>query len=168
VLRGWAAEPLLESYERERRPVAEFNTERSTRDDGSILGTALGLGADIGGRISHAWVERDGALVSTLDLLSNGLTLLVGRQWNGALPAGESGSPPLTIERLDEIAARGLGLTASGSLLVRPDGHPVALWNWMGSRNESLWPIRLSACCSPDRTAREQSDGSPSAFSSWQ
>ena len=26
VLRGWADERLLESYERERRPVAEFNT----------------------------------------------------------------------------------------------------------------------------------------------
>ena len=37
VLRGWAHERLLESYERERRPVAEFNTERSSRADGSIL-----------------------------------------------------------------------------------------------------------------------------------
>ncbi len=27
VLRGWADARLLESYERERRPVAEFNTE---------------------------------------------------------------------------------------------------------------------------------------------
>jgi putative polyketide hydroxylase len=49
VLRGWAGEWLLESYERERRPVAEFNTERSIRSDGSILATAAGINADIGG-----------------------------------------------------------------------------------------------------------------------
>ena len=29
VLRGWAGADLLESYERERRPVAEFNAQRS-------------------------------------------------------------------------------------------------------------------------------------------
>ena len=40
VLRGWGGERLLESYERERRPVAEFNTQRSTRADGSILGNS--------------------------------------------------------------------------------------------------------------------------------
>ena len=60
VLRGWAGERLLESYERERRPVAEFNTQRSARADGSILSTAVGLNADIGGRIAHVWVPRDG------------------------------------------------------------------------------------------------------------
>ncbi len=43
VLHGWAHERLLDSYERERRPVAEFNTERSSRADGSILNTAIGL-----------------------------------------------------------------------------------------------------------------------------
>jgi hypothetical protein len=33
------------------------------------------------------------------------------------------------IERLDAITARGLGVGPGGSLLVRPDGHPVALQN---------------------------------------
>ena len=129
VLRGWGGEDLLDSYERERRPVAEFNTERSIRFDGSILGNALGLNADIGGRIAHVWVPRDGGLVSTLDLLGDGLTLFVGPDWDGAVPGGESGAPPITVERLDAIAARGLGLTTAGSLLARPDGYPVALWN---------------------------------------
>ena len=44
-------------------------------------------------------------------------------------PRPEVGLPPLTLQRLDAIAARGLGLTTEGALLVRPDGHPVALWN---------------------------------------
>jgi 2-polyprenyl-6-methoxyphenol hydroxylase-like FAD-dependent oxidoreductase len=133
VLRGWAGARLLESYERERRPVAEFNTQRSTRTDGSILGNSIGLNADIGGRIAHVWVPRAGGPVSTLDLLGDGLTLFVGPNWHGALPRGHAGSPPLTVERLDALAARGLGLTTVGALLARPDGYPVALWNDDGS-----------------------------------
>jgi hypothetical protein len=72
-------------------------------------------------------VARGTGLVSTLDLLGKGLTLFVGPDWDGALPGEDLGSSPLTAERLDAIAARGLGLTAAGSLLVRPDGYPVAL-----------------------------------------
>ena len=139
VLRGWGGERLLDSYERERRPVAEFNTQRSTRADGSILGSSIGLNADIGGRIAHVWVPRDGGVVSTLDLLDDGLTLLVGPDWEGSLPGGRADSPPVTVERLDAIAARGLGLTTAGSLLARPDGYPVALWN-----DEEPGPARLA------------------------
>jgi putative polyketide hydroxylase len=139
ALRGWAGERLLETYERERRPVAEFNTRRSTRADGSILGNAVGLNADIGGRIAHVWVPRCDDLVSTLDLLDDGLTLFVGPDWEGSAPSGCPGSPPVTLERLDAIAARALGLTPAGSLLARPDGHPVALWN-----DEELGRARLA------------------------
>jgi putative polyketide hydroxylase len=127
ALRGWGDERLLDSYERERRPVVEFNTRRSTRADGSILEGGAGLGADIGGRIAHLWVARGGGLVSTLDLVGSGLTLFVGPEWDGAVPGVGAGSAPLAVERLDAIAARGLGLTTAGSLLVRPDGYPVAL-----------------------------------------
>jgi hypothetical protein len=140
VLRGWADARLLESYERERRPVAEFNTQRSTRADGSILGNSIGLNADIGGRIAHVWVPRAEDLVSTVDLLGDGLTLFVGPNWDGAVPTSHSGSPPVAVERLDAIAARGLGLTPAGSLVVRPDGYAVALWNDDGSA-----PARPSA-----------------------
>jgi putative polyketide hydroxylase len=126
VLRDWAPDRLLDSYEDERRPVAEFNTGRSVRPDGSILPSSVGLNADIGGRIAHVWVSRGSGLVSTLDLLGEGLTQLVGPDWVGSAPHGTAAT---TIERLDAIAARGLGLAPTGSLLVRPDGHPVALRN---------------------------------------
>jgi putative polyketide hydroxylase len=129
VLRGWAGADLLESYERERRPVAEFNAHRSSKPDGSIIGNGAGLSADIGGRIAHVWVPRDGGVVSTLDLLGEGLTLFVGPDWDGAPPRHGPASPPVTVERLDAISARGLGLRTAGSLLARPDGDPVALWN---------------------------------------
>jgi 2-polyprenyl-6-methoxyphenol hydroxylase-like FAD-dependent oxidoreductase len=128
-VRGWAGEELLDSYERERRPVAEFNTQRSARPDGSILANSFGLHADIGGRVAHVWVERDGRLVSSLDLLGEGRTLFVGPDWHGVVSSGGAGSPPLAVERLDAMAARGLGLTTTGALLARPDGHPAALWN---------------------------------------
>jgi putative polyketide hydroxylase len=126
VLRSWGGDRLLDSYEDERRPVAEFNTGRSVRSDGSILPTSVGLNADIGGRIAHVWVARDAGLVSTLDLLGDALTLFAGPGWGGSLPHSAA---PTTVERLDAIAARGLGLAPAGSLLVRPDGHPVALRN---------------------------------------
>jgi putative polyketide hydroxylase len=136
VLRGWAGDDLLESYERERRPVAEFNTERTARADGSILPVSFGLNADIGGRIAHVWVARDDGLASTLDLLGEGLTLFAGPDWDGSVPRGYE-SAPVTVERLDAITAVGLGLTAEGSMLVRPDGRPVGLWN-MGRGEASV------------------------------
>jgi putative polyketide hydroxylase len=129
VLRGWADDDLLETYEPERRPVAEFNLERSSRADGSLLGTAAGLHADVGGRIPHAWLRGVDTPISTLDLLGDGLTMLVGPDWSGNLPAYSSGGPPIALERLDAITARGLGLGSRGSLLARPDGRLVALQN---------------------------------------
>jgi putative polyketide hydroxylase len=129
VLRGWSGEQLLDSYEEERRPVAEFNTQRSTRWDGSVLGNSFGLNADIGGRIAHVWAARDEGLASTLDLLGDGLTLFAGPDWDGSAPDADAVSAPVTVERLDAIAARGLGLSPTGYLVARPDGHPVTLRN---------------------------------------
>jgi 2-polyprenyl-6-methoxyphenol hydroxylase-like FAD-dependent oxidoreductase len=146
VLRGWADQRLLESYERERRLVAEFNTERSTRSDGSILGTAAGLNADIGGRIAHVWVPHEGIVLSTLDLLGDGLTLFAGPDWDGTVPASDADSPPVTVRRLDAITARSLGLAAAGQLLARPDGYPIALWN--GEKPDSARLARAIAAAS--------------------
>ena len=35
----------------------------------------------------------------------------------------------MRVERLDAIAARGLGVTPTGALLARPDGYPVGLYD---------------------------------------
>jgi 2-polyprenyl-6-methoxyphenol hydroxylase-like FAD-dependent oxidoreductase len=153
VLRGWACEPLLESYERERRSVAEFNTQRSSRSDGSILGTAIGLNADIGGRINHVWLPLERGRVSSLDVLGDGLTLFVGPGWEGAASRPD-GSPPLAIERLDALAARGLGLATRGSLLARPDGSAVELWNNEVPSRARLWRAIAAATGAADRAAR--------------
>ena len=71
VLRGWAHERLLDTYERERRPVAEFNAARSA-DPTASLRAADELRADLGGRIPHLWLPARRRRVSTLDLLGTG------------------------------------------------------------------------------------------------
>ena len=73
VLRGWAGADLLDTYESERRPVAEHNVSRST-----VVGVEQDLDADLGGRIRHVWVPSGDGLVSSLDLIGPGLTLLTG------------------------------------------------------------------------------------------
>lgn len=46
VLEGWAAEPLLDTYEAERRPVAEYVIETSTRNLGVLSSDLVREGVD--------------------------------------------------------------------------------------------------------------------------
>jgi 2-polyprenyl-6-methoxyphenol hydroxylase-like FAD-dependent oxidoreductase len=82
-----------------------------------------------GSRVPHAWVTRDGARVSTLDLLAGDRFTLVSG------PAGHAwaeAAAPLPLARLvigrdvDDPDARWttlLGIDADGAVLVRPDHH---------------------------------------------
>jgi putative polyketide hydroxylase len=126
VLRGWAGADLLDTYESERRVVAEHNLDRSTDPDGSRRPVLDELAVDLGGRLVHAWLPTSGTRRSTLDLLGPGWTLFAGPRWTG----GERvPSPaPVTTRDLDAVTARALGLRGDGALLARPDGVPVAVW----------------------------------------
>jgi putative polyketide hydroxylase len=130
VLNGWAGNALLDSYEAERRPVAEHNAARSADPNGSERSVTDELRADLGGRLPHLWLGREPRRQSTLDLIGSGLTLFTGMSGDawGRAAASAPVDVPLTIRRLDELTARALGVTGPGALLVRPDGVPVGLW----------------------------------------
>jgi len=127
VINGWAAEPLLDTYEEERRPVAEHNAKRSADPAGTIRAPEQELPVDIGGRIPHVWED---ARVSTLDLLGPGLTLFTGAgggRWRAAAAQLRS-RLPLTVRRVAPTTARALGIGAQGgALLAKPDGTPAGV-----------------------------------------
>ncbi len=123
VLRGWAGAALLDTYEAERRPVAEHTAARSADPAGSRRAPEQEVGADLGGRIAHVW--SDGR--STLDLLGPGLTLFTGPDGPGGPGAEAAAGAPITVRRLDPMAARAVGAAGRSGLLVRPDGKPAAV-----------------------------------------
>ena len=106
VLRGWAREELLETYEAERRPVVAHNVERSIDERGSYREPVDETHIDLGGRIAHLWVEADAGRVSTLDLVGDGLTLFTGPDADIDAPTPTNGSAPLTSSAAGDGRAR--------------------------------------------------------------
>jgi putative polyketide hydroxylase len=125
VLRGWAGPPLLDSYEAERRPVAEYTAERSADPNGSRRAAEREVRADLGARIAHTWAGDR----STLDLLELGLTLFAARDEEAWEPAAASlgARLPVALRLLDPVAARAVGAPAGSALLARSDGTPVGV-----------------------------------------
>lgn len=128
VLRGWAEPDLLDTYEAERRLVAEHNVIRSTDPNGSRRPVVDELTVDLGGRVAHAWLPSRSGQVSTLDLLGPGWTLFTGPSSGAWDAAGSPSRAPVTVRALDAVTARALGVRGDGALLARPDGVPVAAW----------------------------------------
>jgi putative polyketide hydroxylase len=124
VLNGWADPGFLDSYEAERRPVAEHNVIRSADPQGSYRAAEEELRADLGGRLPHLWVAGPAGRLSTLDLIGPGLTVLTGPQrgaWDEA--AARFHQPiPVDVQHVDLLTARALGISRDGALIVRPDG----------------------------------------------
>jgi putative polyketide hydroxylase len=117
VVRGWADEALLNSYEAERAPVGRRNAVRSgqsgvgsssestlTADFGVTYDSAvildghtdelpfeeIGQRARPGDRAPHVWILVDGRRLSTIDLFDGRLTLLTGASgwaWRAAAAA---------------------------------------------------------------------------------
>jgi 2,4-dichlorophenol 6-monooxygenase len=202
VRHGWASDRVLDSYEAERRPVAQYNADQSLRnamklievpaalgiledpttarmqttlDDPAgrqrtieaianqaehfdMLGLQLGFryekGAVIpdgsappevgnpvreyvptsrpGARLPHAWVEKSGRRVSTLDLIKPGsFTLLTSKPseiWADAVKRIDGVPLEYVAIGRDAMDSEGLwarvsGIEPDGALLIRPDQH---------------------------------------------
>jgi putative polyketide hydroxylase len=87
-----------------------------------------------GTRVPHAWVQHDGRMVSTLDLVGHDFVLLTddgGAPWtDAAASAAAVLGVPITVHRIgpagdaldpDGAWAQVTGLAPGGALLVRPD-----------------------------------------------
>lgn len=127
VLRGWCNQELLDTYESERRPVAAHNVARSADANGAQNGAADALTWDLNGRVPHRWLEHKGDTISTLDLLSDGLTLL--RSTESTTDASRSAiatTAPTVTHTIDGTILLDLGLQSTDTLLLRPDGRTWA------------------------------------------
>ena len=161
VIQGWAAPSLLDTYEAERKPVGERNVARSIGRMPELSGLAAdmgavyesravapseivteggyvkpGLPARIGQRVPHLWIERDGRIVSTVDLAERGFVLLAstdGESWCAPAEAAARllGVPMETVvvrARASFATAAHLwhayfGVDSRQAVLLRPDGH---------------------------------------------
>ena len=114
-----------DSYEVERRPVAEHNLARSADPRGSRRRVDEELAADLGGRIPHVWLPV--SRTSTLDLLGPGLTVFTGPRSARIAEAATAaaGPQPVATHAVHGMSARALGILNGGALVVRPDGVPA-------------------------------------------
>jgi putative polyketide hydroxylase len=120
VLKGWATDSLLDTYEAERRPVAEHNLARSLDPMGSRRSVHDEVRFDLGDRLPHVWIETPAGRMSSLDLLGPGLTRLSTDRPSPA--ENQSEVPPVKAHRLDRHTAAALGADQPGGILLRPDG----------------------------------------------
>jgi len=174
VLRGWAGEPLLDSYEAERRPVGLRNALRSldTDDDADRDPLADDFGvvyssrvilpdrtpahnpnrvvhdARPGSRAPHAWVELDGHRISTLDLFDGHLTVLTG-------PDGRNWRP-----EVDALRRAGLPIAvlAFGRDLPDPDGSLADLYGIENSGAVLVRPDGHTAWRRPVETPKSRTE----------
>ncbi len=121
VLKGWAPDSLLDTYEAERRPVAEHNLARSLDPMGSRRSVHDEVRFDLGDRLPHMWIETSAGRISSLDLLGPGFTRL-STEGLAAQSDSQSELPPVTTHRLDRKTAAALGADQPGGILLRPDG----------------------------------------------
>ena len=152
VIKGWAGERLLDTYEAERRPIGERNAHRSVgaeperRPDGFDIDVAVSYAAEDHGdhrarfdgrpgtRAPHFWLHRDGRRMSSLDLYGDGFVLIAGQDgedWERAtvddsrLRVYRAGA---AFDAEDPGWAVTYGIDDDGAVLVRPDGFVAHRW----------------------------------------
>jgi 2-polyprenyl-6-methoxyphenol hydroxylase-like FAD-dependent oxidoreductase len=107
----------------------------ATDSDHQLHGDPVENGARAGARAPHVWLQKDGQLVSTLDLFGRGFVVLTAARddtWPAAVHAVAQAKPGLELEcqriGIDVHEERSgtfqdaYGLSSEGAVLVRPDG----------------------------------------------
>ena len=74
-----------------------------------------------GSRLPHAWLDRDGARLSTLDLTGTGFGLLAGPDGGAWREAAAGLGEDVVAGRVDGDWPDAAGVGPAGALLVRPD-----------------------------------------------
>jgi putative polyketide hydroxylase len=152
VSAGWAGDSLLDTYDQERRPVAELTVDASLGRarppapvDGLVLGASYTsavvhpdgtpspqcddpLGDYVptgrpGHRAPHLWLD-DAHTISTLDLFGDGFVLLTRSRTDAwhTVEQDLAGIPLRRIEINNPEWADLYGIEPLGAVLVRPDG----------------------------------------------
>jgi putative polyketide hydroxylase len=131
VLRGWAGESLLASYELERRPIGTANVRRSLQRDPQPAANGLSwdigvsyaspvfdTGAGAGSRAPHVWVRHRGSRISTLDLFDSRLTVITGRcgdSWRQVVAELAADELPIVALSVDTALHDDTDLAADGA-----------------------------------------------------
>jgi putative polyketide hydroxylase len=134
---------MIAGYKYRSRAVVSNEPIRTDVDQVQLVDGEQ-LHGEPGTRLPHAWVQRDGERVSTLDLHGDGLRLFAGSSgtsWVSAagLVSASLGvpidvyriGPGEAIQDLDGRWAQLTGLSPEGALLVRPD-------DFVGWRTDTL------------------------------
>jgi putative polyketide hydroxylase len=128
VLRGWATPEVLDSYEHVRRPIALHQVQRAGQPDGARRDAEDALPWDLNGRVAHRWIETEQGLVSTLDLMTEGLTLLAGPDEPRWTNIEMKTRVPHHTHMLNGSDALALDITSTGARLFGPDAREIAAW----------------------------------------
>jgi FAD binding domain-containing protein/aromatic ring hydroxylase-like protein len=101
------------------RSSAVVQDESAGEDDGLPYVDPRESRALPGTRAPHAWLDRDGERISTLDLFGREFVLLAGPEGGAWCDAAED----LPVAAYSDDIADAYGISPSGAVLVRPDGY---------------------------------------------
>jgi len=143
VIRGWATAGLLDLYEAVRRPVGLHNVERAGQPDGARRDAEDALPWDLNSRVAHRWITDNQGVVSTLDLITEGFTLLAGPEDPRWTTADLNTRAPLRIYSCNHDDAAAIDVTVAGARLFGPDAREIAAWanydDFLHARRVARW-----------------------------